>query len=232
MNKKPEIFKKANALYLNQMTYTEVWDFQKKVFQARKENKIDDTIIFVQHPHTITMGKSAHESNLLFSPTEYKDKNINIEYIDRGGDVTYHGPGQLVVYPILDLNQHFKDVHKYLRLLEDLVIDVLKNFNINAGRVEGLTGVWLGSEKICAIGVKVSRWITMHGIAININTDLTYFDYIIPCGIKDKKVTSLKKHLGQEVEIEKVIIFFLESFKKLFKLTANTTSYQSLMNEL
>ncbi len=205
---------------LGAMDYQQAWDYQEEIFGktiARKiENRnqevqipTDNHLLFVEHPHVFTLGKSGKQEHLLLNEKQLKEKEASYYKINRGGDITYHGPGQLVAYPIFDLDHFFSDIHKYLRFLEEAVIETLKEYAITAGRVEGLTGVWLGADsdnprKICAMGVKSSRWVTMHGIGFNINSDLKYFDYIIPCGIEDKAVTSMKKELGREMDMDEV----------------------------
>lgn len=201
---------------LGRMPYRQAWDIQsdaqkRLIYQklAVRDNpelkkKIPDSLIFVEHPHVYTLGKSGDAANLLKGMAELKE--IDAEFIenDRGGDITYHGPGQVVGYPILDLNRYFTDVHKYLRYLEEVIIKTCADYGIEAGRIKGLTGVWVGDEKICAMGIRCSRWVTMHGFAFNVNTDLTYFDHIVPCGIRDKNVTALNKILGGKVDAEDV----------------------------
>jgi lipoyl(octanoyl) transferase len=176
-------------------------------------------LIFCQHPHVYTLGKSGKESNLLISQEKLVQLNATYYPTNRGGDITYHGPGQIVGYPIFDLENFFTDIHQYLRFIEEAVIRTLAEYGIEAGRIPGLTGVWVEylsdkARKICAIGVKTSRWVTMHGFAFNINTDLSYFDYIIPCGINDKAVTSLSRELGKQqdlLEVETKVQFHLAS---------------------
>lgn len=181
-------------------------------------------LIFCQHPNVYTLGNSGVKENLLLSEAELTSKGIEYYHIRRGGDITYHGPGQLVGYPILDLDQFFTDIHKYLRLLEETIITTLDHFAIKAGRIAGLTGVWVDFEtpetarKICAIGVRCSRWVTMHGFALNVNTDLSYFENIIPCGIKDKAVTSIEKELGRQVDLKEVQQILLKNFQEIFDL--------------
>lgn len=201
---------------LGRMPYRQAWDIQsdaqkRLIYQklAVRDNpelkkKIPDSLIFVEHPHVYTLGKSGDAANLLKGMAELKE--IDAEFIenDRGGDITYHGPGQVVGYPILDLDRYFTDVHKYLRYLEEVIIKTCADYGIEAGRIKGLTGVWVGDEKICAMGIRCSRWVTMHGFAFNVNTDLTYFDHIVPCGIRDKNVTALNKILGGKVDAEDV----------------------------
>lgn len=210
------------------MPYRQAWDIQRKIqkqlidqkLELREsphlEKKIPDSLIFVEHPHVYTLGKSGDAAHLLKSLTELK--KIDAEFIenDRGGDITYHGPGQIVGYPILDLDRYFTDVHKYLRYLEEVVIKTCADYGIEAGRIEGLTGVWVGDEKICAMGIRCSRWVTMHGFAFNVNTDLSYFDHIVPCGIREKKVTGLSKILGKGVDIDEVKRLIAYHFSEQF----------------
>jgi lipoyl(octanoyl) transferase len=200
--------------------YKEVWDYQESVFKKAIDLKIanratdlevlpENHLIFCQHPHVYTLGKSGEENHLLINSDELTKHGAVFYKINRGGDITYHGPGQLVMYPILDLDQFFTDIHKYMRYLEEAVILTLSEFGIKAGRVDGLTGVWIEGgtpteRKICAMGVKSSRWVTMHGIALNVNPDLSYFNHIVPCGIVDKSVTSMQQELGKEISIDQV----------------------------
>lgn len=205
-------------LDLGKADYDEVWELQKKIHQAKQTGFTDDVLITVEHEPVYTLGKTGSRDHILISDDQMKAKGIRYYEIDRGGDITYHGPGQLVVYPILDLNNYYKDTHRYLRDLEEVVIVTLKELNIDSHREEEFTGVWAGEEKICAIGIKVSRWITMHGIAFNINTDLSYFDKIIPCGIFHKGVTSIEKILGKEFDLQIIQDIFLKNFIKVFKI--------------
>jgi lipoyl(octanoyl) transferase len=207
---------KVDLFDTGRMPYRRMWELQRKAQKqlidqklAVRQNpdlpkKIPDTLIFVEHPHVYTLGKSGDAANLLKGMAELKQ--IDAEFIenDRGGDITYHGPGQIVGYPILDLDRYFTDVHKYLRYLEEVIIRVCGDYGIEAGRIDGLTGVWVEDEKICAMGIRCSRWVTMHGFALNVNTDLDYFENIVPCGISDKRVTSLKKILGRQVDLGEV----------------------------
>lgn len=205
---------------LGLMDYQKAWDFQEDVFGKTIARKIENRnseeqiqtlnhLLFVEHPHVYTLGKSGKEEHLLLDEIQLKEKEATYYKINRGGDITYHGPGQLVAYPIFDLDHFFSDIHKYLRFLEEAVIQTLQEFGIEAGRVEGLTGVWIDGEtnnprKICAMGVKSSRWVTMHGIGFNVNSNLDYFGYIVPCGIDDKAVTSMKQELGKELDMDEV----------------------------
>ena len=214
--------------------YKETWDFQEKLFQNivqakvqnRRENINKPTpnhFLFVSHPHVYTLGKSGDLSNLLLKEQQLQDKGASFYKINRGGDITYHGPGQIVGYPILDLDNFFTDIHKYLRLLEEVIILTLSDYGLKATRSKGETGVWLDvdtpfARKICAMGVRASRWVTMHGFALNVNTDLGYFDHIIPCGIRGKAVTALNVELGQnqidEAEVkQKLLKYFLILFE-------------------
>jgi lipoyl(octanoyl) transferase len=208
---------------LGRMDYQEAWDYQEKLFAAIVAKKIENRgllpsqqsstpnyLLFVEHPHVYTLGKSGKAEHLLLDDQGLQEYRASYYKINRGGDITYHGPGQLVGYPILDLDNFFSDIHKYLRLLEEAIILTLQDYGIPSGRIPGLTGVWLdhveqkNPRKICALGVKSSRWVTMHGFAFNVNVDLSYFGHIVPCGIEDKAVTSMHLELGHPVEIEEV----------------------------
>ena len=196
--------------------YKEAWDLQKNIFEMRYRKEIDDVLLLLEHPHTYTLGKTAHRENLICDD-EYLEKNhISVYDIDRGGDITYHGTGQIVGYPIFDLNDWDKDTHKYLRALEEVLIKTCEDYGLQAGRIPGLTGVWINDRKIAAIGIKVSRWITMHGFAFNINTDLNLYNGIIPCGITDKEVTSLQKELGRKIDLDEVKQKILKNVKEVF----------------
>ncbi|MEH6514118.1 MAG: lipoyl(octanoyl) transferase LipB [Maribacter arcticus] len=214
--------------------YKETWDFQEKLFKEiidlkiknrREEESIDtpNYLIFVEHPHVYTLGKSGDISNLLLDEKALEEKGALFYKINRGGDITYHGPGQIVGYPILDLDNFFTDIHKYLRFLEEMVIVTLADYGLKAERSKGETGVWLDvgtpfARKICAMGVRASRWVTMHGFALNVNADLGYFDMMIPCGIKGKAVTSLNVELGKkEVDMNEVKERLLRHFSLLFE---------------
>ncbi len=203
---------------LGLIDYKEAWDYQEKLFKGVIDLKIENRnnktevpttnyLLFCQHPHVYTLGKSGKEDHLLVNNEQLEEKEAAFYKINRGGDITYHGPGQLVVYPILDLDNFFTDIHKYVRFLEEAVIRTCADYGVPAGRIEGLTGVWLSDgipRKICAIGVKSSRWVTMHGLAFNVSPDLGYFGNIVPCGIEDKAVTSLSKELDAEVDMAQV----------------------------
>ena len=201
---------------LGLISYKEAWDIQYEIFNLRIKNEIDDVLLLLEHPHTYTLGKTADKNNLISSEETLNQKEISVFEIDRGGDITYHGPGQIVGYPIIDLSDWQKDTHKYLRALEEVIIKTMNHFGLEGSRKDGLTGVWINDRKIAAIGIKVSRWVTMHGFAFNVNTDLSFFNGIIPCGIKDKEVTSLKNELGETVNLDEVKSKLLNEFKNIF----------------
>ncbi len=221
---------------LKNKDYKDTWDYQEELFKQivdlKIQNRREETqletpnyFLFVEHPHVYTLGKSGDISNLLLSEKQLESKGATFYKINRGGDITYHGPGQIVGYPILDLENFFTDIHKYLRFLEEVIILTLAEYNITGTRSEGETGVWLGvgtpfARKICAMGVRASRWVTMHGFALNVNANLGYFDNIIPCGIKGKAVTSLNVELGIEnVNEEEVKEKIIKHFSNLFEAT-------------
>ena len=197
---------------IGQKSYKAVWDLQKEMQQQRIKGEIDDTLILVEHDPVYTLGKNANENHLLQS----RDESIDVFNIERGGDITFHGPGQLVVYPILDLSNYKKSVSWYMRTLEQVLIDTLIEFKIIAQRNEGLTGVWVGDEKIAALGVRISRWVTMHGFSLNVNPDLSFYDGIIPCGIFDHGVTSMEQLLGETQNNDNVKNMVIEKFNKYF----------------
>jgi lipoyl(octanoyl) transferase len=228
--------KQVNVQHLGLIDYAQAWDYQEKIFSETVQTKITNRrqpdqpqttqnyLLFCQHPPVYTLGKSGQEDHLLLSTKELTEKGIQYYPINRGGDITFHGPGQIVGYPILDLDHFFTDIHRYLRTLEEAVILTLADYGIDAGRIPGLTGVWIDYQqqkdprKICAMGVKSSRWVTMHGFALNVNTDLRYFEYIVPCGIKDKAVTSLEKELGAQQDLEEVTLRLLHHLSNLFAM--------------
>src|SRR6187402_3838980 len=219
---------------LGNKDYKETWEYQEELFKGIVDLKIQDRreefdletpnyLLFVEHPHVYTLGKSGDLDNLLLSEKQLEAKGATFYKINRGGDITYHGPGQIVGYPILDLENFFTDIHKYLRFLEEVIINVLGEYGLKCGRSDGETGVWLDvgtpfARKICALGVRASRWVTMHGFALNVNVDLGYFDNIIPCGIRGKAVTSLNVELGVEkVDEAEVKAKILKHFTQLFE---------------
>ena len=193
-------------------SYQEVWNLQKDFQKKRIEKRLDDTLILVEHEPVYTLGKNANKNHLLQS----RDRSVNVFDIERGGDITFHGPGQLVGYPIIDLSYYRRSVSWYMRRLEQLAIDVLKDFGISASRIKGLTGVWVGEEKIAAQGVRISRWVTMHGFSLNVNPDLSFYDGIIPCGIFDHGITSMEELLGSAQDMEDVKAMVVEKFNNLF----------------
>lgn len=205
--------------FLGTTAYRECWEYQKEIFAAREAGRCGDTLLLTTHDHVYTFGKNTDENHMLASREELERSGTDLVRIDRGGDVTYHGPGQLVGYPILDLRGHYADIHRYLRELEDVLIASIGDFGVKGVREDGYTGVWVGGEKIAAIGVKVSRWITMHGFALNVNTDLRYFDRIIPCGIGHLGVTSMEKILGERVPLGDVAASVSNRFARRFNLT-------------
>lgn len=226
--------KKIEFQELGLRDYKETWEYQQELFQAildqkiknRRENSSEETknhLLFVEHPHVYTLGKSGDIKHLLINEEQLEQKGATFYKINRGGDITYHGPGQIVGYPILDLENFFSDIHKYLRLLEETIILTLKEYGIDSERSKGETGVWLDvgtpfARKICAMGVRASRWVTMHGFAFNVNADLGYFDNIIPCGIEGKAVTSLNVELGvKEVPVDEVKEKIKKHFSALFE---------------
>jgi lipoyl(octanoyl) transferase len=217
------INKQTKFIDLGRIDYKQAWDYQAVLFdeilkvkaanRSMPDNEQQPTsnyLLFCEHPHVFTLGKSGDEKNLLITESELKQLGASYYPINRGGDITYHGPGQIVVYPVIDLENFYTDIHRYMRDLEEAVIQTLATLGLNAGRIPGLTGVWLDEQdpakarKICALGVKTSRWVAMHGLAFNVHTDLKFFEYIVPCGIADKAVTSVEKELGKRVELKAV----------------------------
>lgn len=198
--------------------YRKALELQMMLLEMRKNGEIGDTLLLLEHPPTFTIGRKGNKGHLLINERYLSERGIHFEEISRGGDITFHGPGQLVGYPIMDLNTKGRDVHKYLRGLEELIVLVLKDFGIEANRIDGLTGVWVEGHKIASIGVGVKRWVTYHGFALNVNTELSYFDMIVPCGIPDVKMTSLARRLKQkeEIQIEDVEEAVVKSFIKTF----------------
>ncbi len=226
------ISKEVEVLKLGEIKFKDAWERQEEKFnsiidtkiynrKSKSQKKTKNYIITCSHPHVYTLGKSGNEKNLLIDNEEIERRNLEYYKINRGGDITYHGPGQLVIYPIIDLENFFTDIHKYLRYLEESIILTLKEYNIESGRVEGLTGVWVNHKKnnpkkICALGVKTSRWVTMHGLAFNISPELKYFKNIIPCGIENKDVTSLEKEFNKKVSLEEVEKKVIKNLSKVF----------------
>jgi lipoyl(octanoyl) transferase len=229
--------KQTQFIDLGLIDYQKAWDYQtdlfNKILAVKSENRnlpvndqrtTNNYLIFCEHPHVFTIGKSGDEKNLVIPIENLPSIGASYHQINRGGDITYHGPGQIVVYPVIDLENFFTDIHQYMRTLEESVIATLREFGIEAGRIKGLTGVWLDGEdekrarKICALGVKTRRWVTMHGLAMNVNTDLSYFNHIVPCGIQDKAVTSLKKELNSDQNIDQVKYILKQKLASLFEM--------------
>lgn len=217
------INRKTQFIHLGLIDYQQAWDYQAslfaKILEVKKANRdlpidqqqaSENFLIFCEHPHVFTLGKSGDEANLKIKKEDLHTIQASYVHTNRGGDITYHGPGQIVGYPVIDLENFFTDIHQYMRLLEEAVIQTLAEFGISSGRIPGLTGVWLDPDdesrarKICALGVKTSRWVAMHGFAFNVNADLNYFDYIVPCGIDDKAVTSMEFELGKKQDMKAV----------------------------
>ena len=228
---------------LGLIDYQEAWDYQEKLFAetiivktqnrnlpAEEQILTPNYLLFCQHPHVYTLGKSGKQDHLLLNEDDLIEKDARYYRINRGGDITYHGPGQLVGYPILDLDNFFTDIHLYMRMLEESVILTLKDYGIDGGRITGLTGVWIdhleqkNPRKICAFGVKSSRWVTMHGLALNVNTDLTYFGNIVPCGIQDKAVTSMAAETGYDINMNEVSDKLKNYLARLFEMEILSSS--------
>ena len=236
----------VEVIDLGLIDYKKAWDTQEELFaktisvklenrekEEKEQTATPNVLLLCEHPHVYTLGKTGKESNLLLDANALAEAQASFYKINRGGDITYHGPGQLVCYPIIDLENFFTDIHKFLRVMEEVIIETCSAFGLTAGRVEGLTGVWVDFEKdesktwdprkICAMGVKTSRWVTMHGLALNVNTDLAYFNHIVPCGIDDKKVTSLSQELRKEVSMQQVKEILLREFETKFGMEITTS---------
>lgn len=201
-----------------QISYQAAYRLQRQLLEERLDGRIPDTLLLLEHPPTITVGKSGKLENILASPEELAQKGVSLVFIDRGGDVTYHGPGQLVGYPIFDLRGWGKDIHRYIHNLEEVIIRTLKDFAIESGRDKNHPGVWVGNQEIAAIGLRLKKWVTMHGFALNVNTDLEYFSLIYPCGFADRTATSISRRLGREVALETVTERLLAYFAEIFEI--------------
>ncbi len=216
--------------------YSDAWALQKRLVAARKANAIEDVLLLCEHPHVITLGRNGKREHLLASEHVLKQKGVELHATDRGGDITYHGPGQIVGYPILDLGAIRRDVVWYMRMLEEAMIRATAEFGVSAGRLEGKTGIWARTatteEKLAAIGVHISRWVTSHGFAYNVSTDLRFFDLIVPCGIADRKATSLEKILGRSIERKEVAPQLVKHFGDVFGLEMKQASRQDLLEKL
>ncbi|HOM89141.1 MAG TPA: lipoyl(octanoyl) transferase LipB [Bacteroidia bacterium] len=232
---------------LGSSDYKQTWDFQEQLLQQIMQLKLEGRnqglgdhaptphyLLFCEHPHVFTLGKSGKPEHLLSNEQQLKNANADYYKINRGGDITYHGPGQIVGYPILNLDLFFNDIHRYMRFLEEVIIRTLKEYGIEGSRIEKLTGVWIdagkpSARKICAFGVRCSRWITMHGWALNVNTQLDYFNHIVPCGISDKAVTSMAKELGNNLNIDEVKSVLLKHFSDVFNATIKNVEKEKLI---
>jgi lipoyl(octanoyl) transferase len=208
----------CNVEQLGLVDYAYGLRLQRERVAARKAGVIPDTLLLLEHPHVYTLGRNAKRENLLISAEQLSAQGAQVFEIDRGGDVTYHGPGQLVGYPIMDLGQHRRDIAWYMRCLEEVFIAVAGEYGIQAGRLTGAPGVWVGNDKLVAMGVHISRWVTSHGFAFNVNTELRYYDWIVPCGLRDRGVTSLEKLLGHRVAMEEVAERVVRQFGRVFEL--------------
>ncbi len=229
--------RKGSLALLGKVEYERAWELQARLQKRRQAGLIPDVLLLLEHPHTYTIGKRGGEEHLLMPERDLLARGIRVFRIDRGGDITYHGPGQVVGYPILDLHDHYLDVHRYLRDLEEVIIRLLSRYGLQGMREQGLTGVWVQATsgqkaKIAAIGVKTSRWVTMHGFALNVNTDLSYFGKIIPCGISHRPVTSMQQCLGRLLDLEEVMHAAAEEFAAVFGIRFETVSVSQLLGGL
>ena len=228
--------KTCQIIDLGMIGYAEAWALQKRLVAARKANAIEDVLLLCEHPHVITLGRNGKREHLLASEHVLKQKGVELHATDRGGDITYHGPGQIVGYPILNLGAIRRDVVWYVRMLEEAMIRATREFGVDAVREEGKTGIWVraesSEEKLAAIGVHISRWVTSHGFAYNVSTDLRFFDLIVPCGIADRKATSLEKILGRSMEHKEVAPHLVKRFGEVFGLEMKQASRQGLLETL
>ena len=216
--------------FLGTVPYADALDLQHKLVEQRRSNQVPDQLLLLEHPHVITLGTSSHDSNVLVDDEQRRLLGIELFETGRGGDVTYHGPGQLVGYPILDLKPDRCDLHRYVRDIEEALIQALAQFGLACSRKDGLTGVWLGNEKIAAIGVRVSSgWITSHGFALNVNTNLQFFDAIVPCGIREHGVTSMHRALGTDIGMSDVVSAVADGFARVFERSVTRTDQTSRM---
>ncbi len=207
----------VRVLDLGLRDYQEVWALQNRLVKKRISGQIEDTLILVEHFPVITLGRRGKEEEVLASPEYLSQKGVTLFHVDRGGKVTFHGPGQLVVYPILNLTLDKRDIHQYIRNLEEAIIKSLARLGVRGERKKGYTGVWIGEEKLASIGIGVKRWVTYHGLALNVTTDLSYFSLINPCGLEEKKITSLARVLSSKIKMERVKTLFVNSFCEVFK---------------
>ena len=222
--------KEAWILNLDTVPYEEAFDLQKRMVEMRSQNKINDTLILLEHHPVLTITKKDTLKNILASPDELREKGITLCKTNRGGDITYHGPGQLVGYPIMDLKEHGKDLHRYIRNIEEMIIKLLMDYGISAHRDKRHPGVWVVEEKIAAIGISVkSSWVTMHGFSLNINPDLNHYSLIVPCGINDKGITSLSKLLGKSINQEEVRHKLIQHYGDLFNLNIRQITLEEIV---
>ena len=217
-----EVRRRCAVYRAGQISYRDAYRLQRQLLEERAEGRIPDTLLLLEHPPTITVGKSGKLENILASPEELARKGVSLVFIDRGGDVTYHGPGQLVGYPIFDLRGWGKDIHRYIRNLEEAIIRTLKDFSIESGRDKNHPGVWVDNQEIAAIGLRLKKWITMHGFALNVNTNLEHFSLIYPCGFTDRTATSISQQLGRETSMATVTEILLSHFAEIFRIEIAT----------
>jgi len=220
-----EVRRRCAVYRAGQISYRDAYRLQRQLLEERAGGRIPDTLLLLEHPPTITVGKSGKLENILASPEELARKGVSLVFIDRGGDVTYHGPGQLVGYPIFDLRGWGKDIHRYIRNLEEAIIRTLKDFSIESGRDKNHPGVWVGNQEIAAIGLRLKKWITMHGFALNVNTDLAHFSLIYPCGFTDRTATSISQQLGRETSMATVTERLLSHFAEIFRIETVTKTH-------
>jgi lipoyl(octanoyl) transferase len=218
----------VQVINLGRTDYKSCWDLQQRLLEHRRMHQVPDVLLLTEHNHVYTIGKSGDDKHLLATEAELRGQGIRVYHNDRGGDITYHGPGQLVGYPILDLHDYYLDLHRYLRDLEEVIIRTLATYDIIGSRLPGYTGVWVGMKKICAIGVKTSHWVTMHGFALNVNTDLSFFDGIIPCGISEKGVSSVQRETSWEVDLDQAGEHLTEQFGTVFGVEVRRMSIDEL----
>lgn len=225
---------KSSAFFVNlgKIDFALALELQHQIIQLKQAEKLPDFLLFLEHHPVITIGRGGQEKNILATDEALKKQGIQLYYIERGGDVTYHGPGQLVVYFLCDLENRNKDVHLFLRLLEETVILTLQDYGLTAGRIQGLTGVWVENKKVCAMGIAVKKWITFHGLALNVNTNLEHFNLIHPCGIIDKPVSSLQALLGKKMELKEIEEKLASNFAKVFNLEPSWIAPDSLFSFL
>ncbi len=234
ISKDPTINEARKGFLINGgfMPYQQAWDFQRQIWARRVEGSTLDTFLLVQHPHTYTLGVRGKPGNVLWQEAEQRERGVEVVQIDRGGDVTYHGPNQLVLYPIIHLQERKMDLHRYLRALEEVVIRTLAEYGVTGGRIKEYTGVWVGGAKIAAIGIKVSKWVTMHGIAFNVSPDLNYFGGIIPCGLCGREVTSLEKLTGRRVPVSEVVPKISRHTADVFEVEMEELSCDELVKRI